>query len=730
MKKSIAGNIGEQGRQKRKTSICFLSLLLLSFAHGFCQKPELNTIKTSFEEYSRQGLSEKIFLHTDKSFYVAGEIVWFKIYDVDGSLNKPLDLSKVAYIEILNKELKPVLQAKVSIRDGAGSGSFFLPLSVNSGAYKIRAYTNWMKNFNAGYYFEKNLTIVNPLKKLGQVSAANTQAYDIRFFPEGGNLVSGIQSKVAFRVTDEAGKGIDCKGSIVDQDNNSVVNFESLKFGIGHFLFTPSAANKYKAVIKSGNNNVMIAELPAIYDHGYTLQVEDMDNERLKVTVKTNNDAGGRFVYLFAHTRQVVKAAEMLVINNGNASFIINKNALGDGISHFTLFDSDKQPVCERLYFKRPAQQLTVNLKTEFEEYKSRKKVYVDIFARDEKDKPAMADMSMSVFLADSLQVTDEGDIYSYLWLNSDLKGNVESPGYYFKNSGALVDEALDNLMLTHGWRRFRWEDITSHTPFSFEFVPEYEGHIITGKLTDKRSGLPVENVPAYLSVPGEHFQLGGSVSNNKGKIQFDIKKFYGSPEVIIEAGNKQDTIYRVDISNPFSEKFSESLFPAFDFPESLQEQLISHSIYTQVQNTYQTDNLQRFDAPPEMSDSTAFYGQPDRKYFLDDYTRFVTMEEVMREYVTGISLRKQQGKFHIQVMDDSWHNFFNDDPLVLLDGAPVFDIDKIIAFDPFKVKKNRTHEPAIHFRANSCRWRGKLHYLQRRSGRVPVRSQCSDPGI
>src|SRR5205823_2009621 len=109
-------------------------------------------------------LQEKIFLHSDKSFYLTGEIVWFKLYDVDASLHRPLDLSKIGYVEILAADQKPLFQAKIELRDGIGHGSFFIPSSINSGNYRLRAYTNWMKNFSADFYFEKTITIVNPLK--------------------------------------------------------------------------------------------------------------------------------------------------------------------------------------------------------------------------------------------------------------------------------------------------------------------------------------------------------------------------------------------------------------------------------------------------------------------------------------------------------------------------------------------------------------------------------------
>jgi hypothetical protein len=89
--------------------------------------------------------------------------MWFKLYDVDASFHLPLDISKVAYIEVLNTQQVPVLQTKIELQKGAGNGFLQLPANLPSGNYSFRAYTNWMKNFDADFYFEKPVTILNTL---------------------------------------------------------------------------------------------------------------------------------------------------------------------------------------------------------------------------------------------------------------------------------------------------------------------------------------------------------------------------------------------------------------------------------------------------------------------------------------------------------------------------------------------------------------------------------------
>src|ERR1700743_3274445 len=192
----------------------------------------LPVLQNNFAAYQKNNLQEKLYVHTNKSFYLTGEILWFKLYNNDGGTNKMLDLSKVAYVELLDNKHVAVLQAKIPMSQGTGTGSFYIPFSISNGNYELRAYTHWMKNFDADYFFDKQITIVNPVK-ISPPAKPAPLAYDIQLFPEGGHIVKGLSSKIAFKVTGSDGKGVDCDGVIIGQQNDTVARLKSLKFGIG-----------------------------------------------------------------------------------------------------------------------------------------------------------------------------------------------------------------------------------------------------------------------------------------------------------------------------------------------------------------------------------------------------------------------------------------------------------------------------------------------------------------
>ncbi|HEX5169674.1 MAG TPA: hypothetical protein VFW11_10910, partial [Cyclobacteriaceae bacterium] len=389
-----------------------------------------------------------------------------------------------------------------------------------------------------------------------------------------------------------------------------------------------------------------------------------------------------RIVHLVVHTRDKIVNTATKALHLGETTFTVKKNLLQDGVSHITIFDQNSRPVCERLFFKRP-ESLILSGASDKEHYSSRQKISVTIAASNKHNDMEQSDLSIAVYRLDSLQLEDPMNIHNYFYLTSELKGQVEEPGYYFSEDKD-AREAADDLMLTHGWRRFRWNDILTAKPQQFPFIPEYRGHLVTGSLTHEVTGEPGINIPTYLSIPGKYFQLRGTKSNRQGEIRFELKNFYGPNKMVVQTNTQVDSLYTIKISNPFSDKFSETKLPPFNLPEKFAGQLVTRSVGMQIENAY--FEQARAKILNVNQDTIPFYGKPDEHYRLDDYTRFSVMEDVMREYVPGILVRKRKQEFYFITLDDNHNSVFRENPLVLLDGIPVFRINAIMEYDPLKV--------------------------------------------
>ncbi len=664
---------------------------LLSGIPLFAQNSNLQEMVSSLNSYSTYHLKEKVYLHTDRNYYLCGEILWFKAYVENAINNHPLTVSKVVYVELLNKEQDPVLQAKIAINNGNGNGSFSLPLTLETGNYELRAYTNWMKNDSAFHFFKKIITVVNTTQNLDPNIVHNHFRYEAQFFPEGGNLVNGLPSVVAFKINDNYGKGVDANGVIVDQSNDTVLHFQTSHFGMGKFMLTPEPGKNYYAIISFSDKSSLVKDLPKAYSNGMVMQLEDEGSD-VKISVASSGQPSSE-IYLIAQNNRIVVASQSARTENGNAVFLIKKNDLKDGLCQITLFNENRQPVCERLYFKRPTKKLLIEAKADKSVYKKRIPVNISLSTSDESSKLLAGNLSVSVYRMDSLHQPGHKDIFSYLWLGSELKGYIEDPDFYLKRDNAETNDALDNLLLTQGWRRFDWKNV-SKAP-SFTYIPENQGHLITGKITNETTGKPAEDVLVYLSVPGRRVQVYGCRSDAQGLVHFNMDNFFGPSQVVLQTNTTEDTIYRLQIFSPFSDEYAGGELPRLTVSEESGDELAQANLHMEIENAYHENDLQKMQ--PLLIDTLPFYQKPYKTYMLDDYTRFTTMEEVMREYVVEVNVVKRNKHFHFTTFNTPGFKLQNlqpsesimmEDPFILLDGVPVFDVDKIIAYDPLKVQK------------------------------------------
>ena len=649
-------------------------LLLFCSAEPHAQETGYAAVlEKQFREHAAANMHEKAFLHTDRESYVAGELMWFKLYLLDAATHLPSDVSKVAYIELLDAGNRPVAQAKLSVHKGMGSGSFFLPLTLETGPFRLRAYSSWMKNFKPDFYFEKTVPVVNTLKLLPEAVTLGTTVpqSQIAFFPEGGSMLEGIQGKVAFRISDSRGPVRQGKGYLLEDGRDTVLQFEASRSGLGSFVFTPRAGHSYSARMVTAGPDTLLLQLPRAQAQGYSLQLLQLD-DRLELKLHAAGVDTNAPVYILVQSRQrvisVLKGTLMQPVH-------IPIQDLPDGITQFTLFTTYGQPVSERLYFKKPENLLPLEMKVATAAGR-RQKITVHLSLPDTLSVPPS--LSLSVYRADSSASNTE-NLATAFWLSSDLTGSVESPAFYF--SDAADAAATDHLMLTHDWRRFRWEEVQQRQKTLIRFAPEHNGHLVTGIVRD-RNGRPLANAITYLSVPGRHFRFASCLSDAAGMVHYEMKDFFGPSNIIVQAA---DSFAKVEILTPFSEEYSNR--PAVPVHASYEHQLLAdRSISMQVQNWFHADSLKQFTIP--QYDTLPFFGVPEASYDLDLYKRFPTMEEVLREYVRQINVRIREGKKEMAIVDDAVRAVYNNPPLVLLDGIPVFDQARIFAYDPLAVSR------------------------------------------
>lgn len=666
---------------KRTPLSAFALMLLAAFAGSRAiAQSVFDSLAIHFDERTRAGVVEKLYVDTDQTFYLVGETLWFSIFSVDGILHRPLSLSAVAYVEILDAQSNTILQGKVAMKEGRGDGSFYLPATLPTGNYVLRAYTRWMRNDLPDYYFHQRITIVNPFISPEKTNPGNErQSLVVSFFPEGGHLVEGIRSRLAFRITDVYGRGTNAKGSILNGNNDTIARFTTGKFGIGSFDFTPGEAS-YRAIVTDAKGQSTLHALPAVMHEGVAMRLEDQGSNVVITVQGAFDNERYSYVSLLGHSRQRIFFRNVQTWDRRKAIFIIPARDIPGGIAHFTVFDEDGSPLCERLYYKFDNNRLDIRATMSDPTPGPRAKVTITIDTQREDGTAVPANLSVAVAKNDSLENFPSLPIHPYLNLSSDLTGEIESPDYYFGTDQQATRADIDHLMLTHGWRRFKWDDLKSEPVL--KYTPEFRGHIIEASV--RGDDKPVAGQLAFLASPSKIISLYASRSDQDGKLLFETLPFSGTRKLLIQPA-PGGIASQIELINPFSNKFAPYNPRPWSFPSSLEHSLLNRSIAMQVEDIFD-DELNESQGEPS-EDTTAFYGSPDERYFLDDYTRFPVMEEVMREYVPGVMVRKRDREFHFLVVDRINRGVL-ESPTILLDGVPVFHADRIMSLDPLKVRK------------------------------------------
>lgn len=618
--------------------------------------------------------SEKIYIHCDRTFYLTGETLWWKAYVLNGADHQKTGVTKIAYIEILDSGNTPVLQSKIEIINGLADGGLFIPASLNSGHYRLVAYTRWMQNAPADYFYSQNITIVNPFRK-AQKSPSASNPLSLQFFPEGGNLVMGLPNEVAALGITADGKGMAYHGSIVNHLNDTVARFRSIQFGLSSFHFTPIAGETYRALAKADGKWSEFS-LPIIEPRGITMQVESAQ-PLVSVTLHSLREEGNVY-YLVLHHRTRIKLEKIVTIRSATEQFTIPYDSLGDGVNHLTVFSASQVPVAERLLFKR-GKALSLEGAVEASKFEPRKKFTLRLKLPDGATRPA--GFSMAVSKIDSLTEFEKTPIDTYLLLTSDLKGNIESPSYYFTNPNPEKDKLLDLVMKTHGWSRFDWREfLQGKSPK--RFLPEYRGHIINGRISSP-DGSPANGVVAYLAVPAKSIRIYPATSNKEGNFSVELKPFYGLRKMYLQTDFRKDSLFSITLQSAFANQHVSPILPAFSLNPRSANALIERSVSMQASSIYA-----KATPPPIDTDTTAFYGAADEAYRLDDYTRFPVLEEVLREYVAGIWVRKRGSNFSFQIPDKVNGRLLPGEPLVLLDGVPLFSVNSLMTADATRIKQ------------------------------------------
>ena len=409
-------------------------------------------------EYSQNNRVEKVFLQLDKPNYSSGENIFFKAYLVEGVKNKLDTASKILYCDLIEKNSGLLLQKQTCfLSDGLSEGFLKIPDTLLSGKYTLRAYTNWMKNFDENYFFRQNIDILNTQKTFLSINLPYD--FTLNFFPESGKIVEDVQTKIAFQFSENQKQNTDIQGFILGKKGDTITTFTSEKFGMGFFRLKPKANEKYTARLTS-NGKTKYFPLPTVEHFGHILSIDNltsMETISLSIKSKLPENELGKPMTVIAQSRGNFAFLGRFNTSNQKTVLTIPRAMFSDGIINFTIFDAKGTPFSERIIYNNAPNSLNISLLVEKE--KAQNILLINVNDRD--GRPIDANLSLAI--CDSAKVSEDifaQNISSYFTLVSDLKDEVLSPSYYFDRSNPSAAKHLDLLMMTQSWTRFSWKNI------------------------------------------------------------------------------------------------------------------------------------------------------------------------------------------------------------------------------------------------------------------------------
>ncbi len=446
----------------RKTSITlFLGLSLIALLSAMMWPADfLDKVKERIASFQEILPLEKVYVQADKMHYRAGETVWLAGYVRDLQDFAKAGQSEILHIELLNSKGKRVESRGLQLTAGKAEGSLELPADLATGNYQLRAYTIWQLNEKHPAIFHKQIFVKG--KEAGEEGKMRDTAKSpkLDLLPEGGYMVQGLKSRVAFKVTDQQGHPLDVEGVVKDSRGQQVATFSSAIDGMGAFELTPDAG-AYQVEIIHPTQGTISQRLPAALPQGVVLRLEETGDEIARVSIQSSRP---RRLGLVLRQGESVTYSAMADVQAGDNSWRIPLRDMQMGIAQLTVFDEAERPLAERLLYVQSGKQLKIDVQTDKESYGPREEVKLSLTVNDEAGRPCAADLSLSAIEAELADAAEGlgSDILSWMTLESELKGSIHQPQKYLFSHN---NSKLDYLLMTHGWRRYDWQQLLREEP-------------------------------------------------------------------------------------------------------------------------------------------------------------------------------------------------------------------------------------------------------------------------
>ncbi|MBS1750149.1 MAG: hypothetical protein JST63_09610 [Bacteroidetes bacterium] len=518
--------------------------LFISFLFSICISSiyAQDKVETALKILSEKYPQEKIYLLYNKDSYLAGETIWFKAFVFDGYNHS--NISTSMYVEMYNAKKSLISRKLVPLFGAEGQGSIAVPDSLAEGIYYIRAYTDWMLNFDEAFQYVHSFALYNTTSPQKLV-IDSTAAWTAAAFPESGNFIAGISNRVAVRMSSTGAFPSGWSGYLIEasKPTDKIVSFDAFDKNIGLFSIIPEAGKKYRLIVQDKKGKKQTIDLPEATTSGVSLQVNSTDKAifyAIQFKNMPDNQKGYKIIGTMNNTF-VYKAS--IVKNVPEISSSIPVDKLINGILQLTVFDGDDNVVAQRLSFVQPLQLLIGR--------PAFPKLYLSSIPRGINAFDLIPDTSYThytVLVSDGDAKDNLGadNILTTMWLTGDLTTRVDSAGQYLGPDANAA--ALDALLMTEKWKRFDWKSVIAGNFPVIKFPPSpylsYKGTVYGA------SGVvPNETINLIFYFADSTNQFSQTTTDSKGVFELNNMIYEEPVKVYYQVNNKKAAPREISIT-------------------------------------------------------------------------------------------------------------------------------------------------------------------------------------
>jgi len=519
--------------------------------------------------FNRYLPQEKVYLHFDNTAYFMGEKMWFKAYVLRSDNHHATDVSRVLYVELLDRSGNVVETQKLPIGAmGQADGVFDLRNVLAGGFYEVRAYTRYMLNWDSSWLFSRVFPIFEtpgkegdysrpslgktawqvresekvPTKEETGISFAKPEDGNIAFFPEGGHLVENLSCRVAFEIRDRQGLPVNGTGEL-SCGEECLCSVSTSQNGRGVFSLVAQPGKIYSLNLKDKRGRLYRQELPVAEKEGCSMRVTQSGKSwcvNLNTTTSFAQDSLG--IVLTAHG-----ALKHVDVVAGSRSIYLSlpDSAIADGVNRVSVVNGAGQVLADRLFFQYP-RTLKDSISVTVKETSLLPSSPINLSFHA----PPSTIFSLSVRDADTEKNISSLDCENWLLLAGELHGYVSHPEYYFESDDAEHREAADLLMLVQGWRRYDLSQMMGKKNFKIVH-PVEKGLSISGRLKGPQKKAIVSNQNLRFRLYNELGQSlsGNAVTDSLGYYVIEVPPCDGEWNMFVHIPKK----YSIEIDRNFS---------------------------------------------------------------------------------------------------------------------------------------------------------------------------------